>query len=100
MNIRKIILTLVFVDFAAFSAWAVYQVGIVGFWEGFVHNAGSLQLGIDLVIALGLVMAWMVADARRRGAAWAPWVLLTLVLGSLGPLLYLLQRPDDAPARG
>lgn len=42
----------------------------------------------------------MVRDARARGVSAVPYVLLTLALGSAGPLVYLIRRlASDAPAR-
>jgi hypothetical protein len=57
---------------------------------------------MDLVIALSLVTVWMWGDARRRGRSAIPYVLMTLALGSAGPLLDLLTREEEAepaPAR-
>ena len=31
-------------------------------------------------------------DAKKRGVSVIPHILLTLTLGSVGPLLYLIQR--------
>ena len=46
----------------------------------------------DLVIALMLVMVWMWRDAKATGRAIWPWIVATLILGSFGPLVYLLTR--------
>jgi hypothetical protein len=92
MNKKQIALGVVFLDFLALTAYAVTQYGFVGIFEQAVANAASLQLFADLVIALSLVMAWMWQDARQRGISPIPYVLLTLALGSFGPLLYLIRR--------
>jgi hypothetical protein len=47
----------------------------------------------DLVIALTLVMIWLWRDARTGGRNPWPWIGLTLIAGSFGPLLYLLTQP-------
>jgi hypothetical protein len=52
---------------------------------------------VDLTIALSLVTVWMVRDARQRGQSVAPFVVLTLLLGSVGPLLYLIRRAGSTP---
>jgi hypothetical protein len=53
----------------------------------------------DLLIALSLIVSWMVRDARARGVSALPYVLLTLALGSAGPLVYLIRRLADEPSR-
>ncbi len=47
---------------------------------------------LDLVIALFLVLTWLWNDARTSGRNPWPWIGITLVAGSFGPLLYLLTR--------
>jgi len=50
-----------------------------------------------LPIALSLVMVWMWQDARKQGIAPLPYVILTLTLGSIGPLCYLVRRFSKTP---
>ena len=92
MNAKQIGLSVVLADFAALTAYAVYQYGLVGFFAIMSANAATLTALADLTIALGLVLVWMWNDARERKAAFFPYAVLTLVLGSVGPLLYLIVR--------
>ena len=54
----------------------------------------TVLLSVDLVLALGISVFWMVRDASKRGINATPYVLLTLFTGSAGPLLYLVRRPS------
>ena len=54
-----------------------------------------LQVSLDLVISISLVSLWMIRDARERGVSVVPYLLVTLTLGSIGPLLYLFRRAGD-----
>ena len=58
------------------------------------NSYGSMQIFADLAIALVLVMVWMWHDAKNIGRNVWPWIALTLVAGSFGPLLYLLTRKN------
>lgn len=102
MNAKQIGLAVVLADFAAFTAYVVYQYGYVGFFREFLtiamSNAVIGQLGFDLVITLGLVSLWMWRDARERGVSIIPYLVLTLTLGSIGPLLYLIRRAGSEAA--
>ncbi len=75
----------------------VAHTGLAGFYQQLLASPAAWQTLVDIIIALGLVLAWMWRDARRSGRAFWPWVPVTLLLGSLGPLLYLLRRPAGTP---
>lgn len=96
MTTRFVLLEIVLLSFAAFTGYAVAQHGVLGFHElvflPLLSNAWGVQLMIDFVIAQTLILFWVVDDARKRGLAWWPYVLLTLTLGSIGPLTYLVRR--------
>ena len=81
--------------FGVLSAIALWQHGYWGIVAPHFQSFGGGQVFADLVIALSLVMIWIWRDARARGrSAWL-WLLATLVLGSFGPLLYLVTRESD-----
>jgi Protein of unknown function DUF2834 len=97
---KQIALAVLLFDFAALTAYAVAEYGVVGVFAAAFANAATITLAVDLTIALSLVVAWMWQDARARGVSPIPYVVLTLGLGSIGPLLYLVRRAGDpAPAR-
>jgi hypothetical protein len=93
----KAILGVVFAVFAALNVYALYAAGISGFVTALTSgNAWNTVLGVDLLISLGLVLTWLWRDARARGSSPLPYALLTVLTGSIGPLLYLLRRPSSA----
>ena len=51
-----------------------------------------MQMLVDLSISLFLVSSGLVIDARRRGRPAWPWVVGTVLLGSVAPLWYLALR--------
>jgi hypothetical protein len=91
----RIILGLVLLDFSALTVWAVAEHGYVGVFEALLANAATITAGTDLVIALGLITVWMWRDAKARGRNVLPYVGLTALLGSIGPLAYLLLGDRD-----
>jgi len=66
MNWRVILLLVVIADFAALTGWAMLEVGYAG------------------IFAAGL--------SGRRGLNPWPYVVITLLAGSFGPLFYLVRR--------
>jgi hypothetical protein len=100
MNTKQIVLSILAADFLALTAWAVAEVGYFEIFAGILAGPGSILLGVDLLLALGMVLAWMWVDARKHGLAFAPWLLLTAALGSAGPLLYLVRRESLLRAPG
>jgi hypothetical protein len=89
---RLVALALVFASFATLNVYVVGQFGYLGFFAEALTNAATFALSVDLVIALGLIVLWMTEDASERALPAWPYVLLTLGLGSLGPLAYLIHR--------
>jgi drug/metabolite transporter (DMT)-like permease len=78
------------VPFLILSIYAVQQVGYIGIFDYQLQSPAGWQVMADLVIALILVLGWMIPDAKRRNRNPWPWLILTLTLGSIGPLLYIV----------
>lgn len=99
MSSRFLVLILVIAAFGVLTSFALADVGYFGILEPHFQSFGGAQVFTDLVIALTLVMIWMVADGRTSGINPWPFVALTLVLGSFGPLFYLAARELKASSR-
>lgn len=95
----KTSLILVLIPFSVLTAAALWQVGYLGLFTPHFVNYGTLQVLVDLVIAISLGMCWIWLDALKTGRNPWPWLVLSLVAGSFGPLLYLVTRkPLGVPA--
>ena len=92
MNIKQLAAGAILLAFSAFSLYVVYQYGYIGLFEQALANAATVQVFLDLGIALSLVILWMWQDAQKHDIAPLPYLALTLTLGSIGPLLYLVRR--------
>ena len=95
MNWKRLGLTLILADFVGLTAYAVYYHSYLAFFELHAMNAIQVQILTDLIIALSIFLSWMVPDARARGISPVPYVLLTLTLGSIGALAYLIRRTGN-----
>ena len=89
---RTLVLGIVLVIFTALSFHAVEVHGYVGFFEAMASSTAGIVAFVDLVIALSLATFWMWGDARERSLPFWPYALLTIALGSVGPLSYLIHR--------
>lgn len=94
---RGVIMT-VLVLFAALSAAAIWQHGYTGIFAHQLQNLAGGQVLADLAIALSLAMIWIWRDAKETGRSAWPWIVATLIVGSFGPLVYLLTRKPNARA--
>lgn len=94
-------LCLLLAAFTAFTVWVLFRTGT---YLGFVYLAlrepWGAQVLLDLCIAAGVVLLWMLRDARRLGLVVWPYVLLVLTLGSIGILAYLIRRDAREPLLG
>lgn len=98
MNGKTILIAFVLIAFAVLTGYSIYDVRYVGIFVAGTANWGALQISVDLVIACTLACLWMIGDARRRHVSPRPFVLVTLFMGTFGPLLYLLRREWTAEA--
>jgi hypothetical protein len=94
----RILLAGVLCAFGILTVAALARHGYWGILAPHFQSLAGLQVFVDLVIALVLVMVWMWHDARRIGRNPWPWIVATLLLGSFGPLVYLLTRKAPAEA--
>ena len=91
------LLLLITAVFAAITASVVARTGLAGFYQQLLDSPAAWQTLADITIALGLVLAWMWQDARRNGRRFWPWVPVTLLAGSFGPLLYMSLAQRSSP---
>lgn len=89
MNKRTLAIVIL-IPFTLLTVYAVVQVGYIGIFDYHRHSPAGWQVFADLVIALLLVLSWLVPEARKAGRNPWPWVVVTLFLGSFGPLFYLV----------
>jgi hypothetical protein len=89
---QRIALGVVLTAFLAQTVVVLTCLGFVGFFESTNLNDATRLMLFDLVITLALISIWMHRDAVATGRRFWPFALLTLVLGSAGPLTYLLIR--------
>ena len=90
MSNKRTLAIIILIPFTALTVYAVQQVGYIGICDYQRHSPAGWQDIIDLVIALVLVLSWLIPEARRAGRNPWPWVIVTLLAGSFGPLLYLV----------
>ena len=93
---QKPILIVVLLLFGAQGIYVMSQVGYWGIWVNNLNHPAGQQVFTDLFIALSLVMLWMWRDAQRTQRNVWPWLLVTLVAGSFGPLIYLLTAKKSS----
>lgn len=96
MSGRSMSVLAVLVPFGVLTVVALADVGYVGLFAAQLRSWGGVQVLLDLVILGALACLWMIGDARRTGLSPWPFVAITLVAGSFGPLLYLLARERGA----
>lgn len=89
----RILLICVLLGFFALTAATVAKQGFVSVLVNQFQTLGGIQVFFDLAIMCGLFSVWMYHDAKATGRKFIPWFVITLVVGSFGPLLYLVTAP-------
>jgi hypothetical protein len=100
MTPKALVLDVVLAVFLVLTGYAVWQHGYLGVLGSAFLNSATAQIFVDLCIALTLILFWMWEDARRHAISPLPFALLTLALGSIGPLVYLIRREFALRAAG
>jgi hypothetical protein len=98
MNRKQLALSAALIVLLAMDAYSVHLYGYIGFLRTVLANFAGVTAFVDLAIALVLILAWMGDDARQRNVSAIPYLVLTIALGSVGPLLYLIRRFADPTA--
>ena len=89
---QALVAAAVLAAFGVYSIWVVLGHGYLGFLEVARDHDWGMQMLLDLAIACAFGIGWMTADARKRGISTAPFVVMTLFLGSIGLLAYVVRR--------
>jgi Terpene cyclase DEP1 len=89
----KSIVALTLLAFVFLTGRALNEFGYLGFFDQMALSSASQLAFADLLICLTLIIVWMVKDSRKHGRTIWPFVLVTVVFGAAGPLLYLLLAP-------
>ncbi len=95
MNFKKLLVLFALVDFTVLTILALWHEGIQGLIQVCSGNLMGAALTADLCISLTLVSTVLYRDARKHGRNPLPFLILTLFVGSIGPLLYLLLRSEE-----
>ena len=85
---RRTLSIVMLVPFLALTVWAILNGGLMGIVSILWISPGGTQVFIDLVVGLVLLLTFLIPHARAAGRNPWIWVVLTLFLGSISPLLY------------
>lgn len=85
--------------FLVFSIGVASREGLFGFLVEHQRNGWGAQIGIDLVLSVIVALVFIAPVARQAGVRMAPWLVLTVLTGSIG-LLALVARVRYVQAKG
>jgi hypothetical protein len=83
---------LVLALFVPFSLWVLYVDGVTGLVNVIRHEPWGAQLLVDLCISATIASVYVARDARKRGLTAWPFLVGTLLAGSIGLLSYFVYR--------
>ncbi|WP_312931805.1 DUF2834 domain-containing protein [Pseudomonas sp.] len=99
MKLRCIALVAL-VLFSLYTGWTmlIAEQSLLAFGMTLIASPDTAQVVIDLYLMAALAALWMVRSNQRRGKPWVavlPYLALTAVFVSVGPLLYLMVNGVD-----
>jgi hypothetical protein len=94
---NKPLIASVLIAFGALTGYTLWHYGGLWAWLSFyTRDPASWQIFADLLICIGLLLVFVYRDAQANGRRFWPWAILSLCVGSFGPLLYFLTRKERA----
>lgn len=81
----------------------IAEQSLMAFGRELISRPDTAQVVIDLYLMAALAGVWMYRDARARGKSLAsvlPYLLVTAVFVSIGPLLYIVVNGFREPSGG
>jgi len=90
VTMQRNLLIITLIALSAITALALKHDGLWGIFAPNFQGFAEFQVFFDLIIALGLFLVWMWRDATAAGRNPWLWLIVTLTIGSFGPLLYLI----------
>lgn len=93
--IPKPLLIAITLPFLALTLFASYEFGLIGIFKEGLKNSATTQILIDLFLCGGFFIAWLYQDAKRMERSFILWTVITLAVGSFGPLFYLITRKKE-----
>jgi sterol desaturase/sphingolipid hydroxylase (fatty acid hydroxylase superfamily) len=97
---ERLVVGAVLVLFGGFTLAALAMDGVIGIVHAITYNWMSVQIFVDLVLAVVAIDTWIYRDARSRGKHPWPWVIASLVTGMCAPLVYFLARERNVLGAG
>ena len=93
----------VLLPFSLYTCWTlvIADQTLLAFGIQLMSRPDTAQVVIDLYLMAALAGVWMYRDARARGLAASrvlPYMLITVVFVSIGPLLYIVMNGLSAEA--
>ncbi|BBM81698.1 hypothetical protein [Candidatus Uabimicrobium amorphum] len=93
----KLLFAILLIGFGAYTGYIVLNDGYWSVFEVAFSSLPAIQLYLDLAISVLLIDIWIIFDVQKSGKSWVaavPFILLSMVFGVIGPLVYLVQRKE------
>lgn len=93
---RQALAIILLIPFSILTLYAVVKVGYIGIFDYQRHSPAGWQVFFDLVIACLLILTWLIPEAKKQDRNPWPFVIITVFLGAIGPLLYLAMDSKNS----
>ena len=91
--------------FSLYTVWTLLIAGqsLLAFGLALLSHPDTAQVVIDLYLLAAMAAVWMYRDARSKGRSTLsvlPYLLITAIFVSIGPLLYIVVNGFTPESRG